>query len=77
MNSPYICLKKGLFCRLYIKVDIVLINEKITKIKSQLSDAITPRQIKLNKMLNLCYKNREFIIRQLNQQMLERGKQSC
>ena len=67
--SPYQALKNGLLPRLYIKADVLLINEKINMLETKLKFSFSEP---IKKMLDLQMKNREFVIRQINQQMLEK-----
>ena len=75
MYSPYQQNKRGLIGKVYNKVDVMVINEKITKLLNlEVDFSNTKREQKIHDMLTLQRDNREFIIRQLNQQMLERGQ---
>ncbi len=71
--SPYVALRKGFFCRLYIKADIMAINMKIKQIEEKMQEDISSKmKTVLEKMLQAEWKNREFVSRQINQQMLEK-----
>ena len=74
-NSPYQVMLKGLLSKNYNKVDIEIINMRIDAYEDVL------RYAKTNERRKICIKlikrqeaNRDFVSRQLNQQMLEEAQ---
>jgi len=74
-HSPYQAMKRGLCSKNYNKVDIEMINMRIDAYEDVLKYAKTNDRRKLCiKLIKRQEANRDFISRQLNQQMLEEAQ---
>ena len=71
-HSPYQVMKQGILGRTYIKLDVEMLSDHIATLEGILRYAKTNERRKLAiKMIDRKIRDRDFIIRQLNQQMLE------
>ena len=77
-HSPYQVMLKGLCSKNYNKVDIEIINMRIDAYEDVLKYAKTNDRRKLCiKLIKRQEVNRDFVARQLNQQMLEDAQDGC
>lgn len=68
MFSPYQQRKHGIIATMYCPADVKVLNQKIEYMEN-LTSKTHPE---FTNILNLYISNREFVIRQLNQQMMEK-----
>ena len=74
-HSPYQVMLQGIIGKTYNKVDVEIIIDKINVILDVLIYArSTERKTLARKKLREMERNRDFVIRQLNQQMLEEAQ---
>ncbi len=77
-HSPYQARQNGLIPRTYDKLDIEMINMRLDAYEDVLRYAKTNDRRKLCiKLINRQKANRDFISRQINQQMLEEAQDGC
>lgn len=75
-HSPYQVSLQGIIARGYDKLDVEMLNHKIAATEDVLRYTKTNERRKLAiKMIDRQERDRDFIIRQLNQQMLEEAQE--
>lgn len=74
-HSPYQTMLQGLLGRTYDKLDVEMLNMKIAATEDVLRYAKSNERRKLAiKLIDRQIRDRDFVIRQLNQQMLEEAQ---